>query len=328
LKAKEILISALCFCLAANAKAIDLQVTLRVKDDFGKPVIGAKGGIAIFQYWKPGEAFGEDIYKQIDGVTDANGLIVLKASSRRDTIRYGLDRKAGYYSGSGGEYRFTNKIAGRWQPWNPTIDIVLKPIVNPVPVYARHIKVHFPTPDKDYGYDLMIGDWVAPYGKGQSADFVFRITGYWKSVSDLDSTVTLTFSNPSDGIQPFAAPPPRKGSELRSPREAPLDGYRSTWSWHRARKPGQKSTEQIDDTKDDSNYFFRTRTIMDEQGKIKSALYGKIYEGFKFAGAVTNGYLDSGPCFLNPEPNSRNMEFDPKRNLAKGLKFMEGVSEP
>lgn len=316
------------FLAASLGVAADMQVTLRVKDDFGKGVAGAEVGMSIFQRWKPGDGFGEDIHKQINGVTDVNGIAVLRGSGRRGDIGYGVHSTKGYYYSGGGEYWFSTNVAGRWQPWNPTIDIILKPILNPVPMYARCIKVHFPAPTNAYGYDLMIGDWVAPYGKGQTTDFLFQVTGYWSNVSDLDSTLTLSFANRLDGIQQFAAPPPRRGSELRSPREAPLDGYRSKWTWRRAWKPGQLSPHHIDDTKDDSNYFFRVRTTTDEQGRIKSALYGKIYEGFKFAGAISNSFLNSGPCFLNPEPNSRNMEFDPKRNLAKGLKLLEQVREP
>lgn len=32
--------------------------------------------------------------------------------------------------------------------------------------------------------------------------------------------------------------------------------------------------------------------------------------------------------YLNPTPNDRNMEFDPKRNLLTGLTPFEEVSEP
>jgi hypothetical protein len=59
------------------------------------------------------------------------------------------------------------------------------------------------------------------------------------------------------------------------------------------------------------------RTVLDEQGNVKSALYGKIYGDFMHFS-----------YYLNPTPNSRNVEFDPKRNLSKNLSNMEGVSEP
>jgi hypothetical protein len=32
--------------------------------------------------------------------------------------------------------------------------------------------------------------------------------------------------------------------------------------------------------------------------------------------------------YLNPTPNDRNIEFDPKQNLLKKLNEFEGVSEP
>ena len=32
--------------------------------------------------------------------------------------------------------------------------------------------------------------------------------------------------------------------------------------------------------------------------------------------------------YLNPTPNDRDVEFDPKHNLLTNLKFDEGVSQP
>ena len=91
-------------------------------------------------------------------------------------------------------------------------------------------------------------------------------------------------------------------------------------------KPEQLSPEWIDDTDKEGNYFFRIRTLLDEQGKIKSALYGKIYGNFKFGGATEGGFLN-WDYYLNPEFNSLNMEFDPERNLFRNLgKF--GVNAP
>ena len=65
------------------------------------------------------------------------------------------------------------------------------------------------------------------------------------------------------------------------------------------------------------NYYFRVRTKVDDGGNIVSAYYGKIYGDF-----MQFSY------YLNPTPNSRNVEFDPKRNLMTHLKFDEGVSAP
>jgi hypothetical protein len=317
-----------CYCLvAASGYAADLQVTLRIMDDFGKPVAGVRAGIGIFQRWKPGDGFGEDIYKDVNGVTDSHGLVVLKGAGRRDEISYGVDRVEGYYYSRGGDYQFRTNVTGRWQPWNPTIDIVLRPILNPVPMYARKFEQRIKFTSSPRSYDLMIGDWVTPDGKGTNADLIFQVAGYWNGPFDHDATLSLSFARPQDGIQEFA-PPRLKSSDFRSPREAPISGYQPQISWHRARKPGQPRKEQIDEPAAKRSYFFRIRTTLDSNGNIASALYGKVYDGFDFFGPPTNCLFTSGSCFLNPEPNSRNMEFDPKRNLAKGLKLLEEVREP
>jgi hypothetical protein len=64
---------------------------------------------------------------------------------------------------------------------------------------------------------------------------------------------------------------------------------------------------------------------MDASGNVTSALYGKIYGDFSQDignDAVRFTY------YLNPEPNSRNMEFDPKQNLFKNLPPLEQVTAP
>lgn len=59
------------------------------------------------------------------------------------------------------------------------------------------------------------------------------------------------------------------------------------------------------------------RTVLDEKGHVKSALYGKIYGDFMHF-----------RYYLNPTSNSRNVEFDPEQNLMKGAKSFEQVTAP
>jgi hypothetical protein len=57
---------------------------------------------------------------------------------------------------------------------------------------------------------LVKGDWVAPYGKGEVSDFIFKVEGTEREEPSgrrfpdvfFDYTLTVTFSNPDDGIQP------------------------------------------------------------------------------------------------------------------------------
>ena len=77
------------------------------------------------------------------------------------------------------------------------------------------------------------------------------------------------------------------------------------------------------DYRDDQNYFFRVRTVKKDK-KIISAHYGKIDRDIEFWGNEKLRFT----YYLNPTPLDRNMEFDPKRNLLKGLKGAEFVTNP
>jgi hypothetical protein len=81
-----------------------------------------------------------------------------------------------------------------------------------------------------------------------------------------------------------------------------------------SQRPSEPAKYGIDEN---LGFFFRVRTVLDEHGNVKNARYGKIYGDF----------MDFG-YFLNPEPNSRNVEFDPKHNLPGGLKSTEQADAP
>lgn len=297
------------------------QVTLRVTDEDGNPVADANV-YASYNIPSPADTPGAGARKT--GLTDTNGLATLAAHTG-PAIWYGAD-KTGYYSTGGAEYDFDlkNKANGQWHPWNPTLTVALKKIVNPIPMYARWIRSE-PSAfkktgqppivfKKSIGYDLMAGDWVAPYGKGANADIIFTEDFNKQARSDYDYKLTVSFPKAGDGIQEFTVPDAEKNSGLRSPHEAPADGYQPQLVEETSEQPGQASKFGSDPNR---NYFFRVRTVLDENGNVKSALYGKIYGDF-----MQFSY------YLNPTPNSRNVEFDPKQDLLGGLKSFEGVSAP
>ncbi len=186
-----------------------------------------------------------------------------------------------------------------------------------------------PGTGKPVGFDLTIGDWVPPYGKGETPDFIFQFDS---TITITNSTVTyidgkgpliwnlydnrlmFRFPNTSDGIQ-FAIADHSSGLPL--PRLAPTEGYQPTLSkreWlevvtNHTFRPFVQSHSDYDKY---ANYFFRVRTKKDSSGNITNALYGKIYGDFTEnlgRGLIKFTY------YLNPEPNSRNMEFNTKSNL-------------
>jgi hypothetical protein len=257
------------------------------------------------------------------GKSDGNGVFAASATSE-NSVSYGavLD---GYYK-SRGEYKYPLDAhrAGRWEPWNPNIELILKRIINPVPMYARKLRIEMPLADASLGFDLVESDWVAPHGRGKVVDFVFHLSRRFESWKDYYAEVKLAFSNEGDGIQAIPSLV-QSGSELKLPRLAPKEGYLGEITTAIGRAP---STLGRDDGKSGRSYFFRVRTVRDEKREIISALYGKIDGDIRVDVINSKTALLLFNYYLNPESKSRNMEFDPKRNLFGELKSTEQVSNP
>ena len=278
------------------------QATLKAVDETGQPVVGAKIQV------------GYDMSTNIiAGLTDTNGRFIASHTSRSVDLGFYAE-KPSYYP-----FRMQYHMGFFYKPeiWNPVQTVVLKRIIRPVPMYAKQLRTHVPDLDKPIGYDLTVGDWIAPYGRGNQGDILFTAHFDKPNNDESDFTLTIGFPNQKDGIQEFSVPAyylGSQGSELRSAEEAPADGYQPEWVQTDNRKAGQPVKTNRDLNR---NYYFRVRTKMDDRGNIVSAHYGKIYGDFM-----------QFTYYLNPTPNSRNVEFDPKQNLIKNLKPEEEVSEP
>ena len=270
--------------------------TVKVVGEDGNPVVGADVSV---QYTIPATSdLGGQTYGEIKGLTDTNGLFAASHIDSSSSLGIVIKESNYYTTHIGYQFYFDEKRR------NPSFTSVLKKIGKPIPMYAKNIQnLKVPEFNKAIGYDLMIGDWVGPYGKGINADLFFTEThtnpqsGYILSVS---------FPNPGDGIQEFEEPlllqnAPSGQSDLRSTQNAPVDGYQSQYI--------QTTYNQ------NQNFYFRIRTKLDTDGNVVSARYGKIY-----------GNLAQFIYYLDPTPNDRDIEFDPKQNLLEGLQSFEEVS--
>jgi hypothetical protein len=316
--------------LAFGLYGQEAKITVHVTDESGLAISNAQISAGFSFAPKGSGGWGASGENHVNGVTDSNGICAITGNGNGGDVGISIV-KEGYYGTTGFGVIFTNLdfILHRWQPWNPTIEVVLQKRGVQVPMYARRVdEIKIPGGDKPVGFDLEIGDWVAPYGKGETADFLFKYeskpepTVPVREIPPYDVTLTVSFSNDGDGIQSVFVPTRGGHSGLRLPRQAPADGYEPVLIKHEAKERGQKA---YSDFRDDQNYFFRVRTKKDARGNIVSALYGKIYGDFNHAAA--GGKL-TFTYYLNPEPNSLNMEFDPKQNLFKNLEPMEQVSAP
>jgi hypothetical protein len=283
------------------------KITFKVIDEERRPV--EKAEVAIGFEVMSAKYFGNEIIP-VSGQTTDSGEFT--GSAQADLSLGFTVKKPGYYSSSG-TYDFKEAVADKWQPWNPTVEVVLKKVGTPIAMYAKKVDLAMPAFDVAIGFDLMIGDWVSPRGKGKTPDLVFTAHLQQRNKRDYDYELVVTFSNPADGLQPFDAPQ-FYGSKMKSPRFAPQNGYLSEWKQLRKRAPG---TAEVSNVSQSRNYLFRVRTVVDNNGSVVSALYGKIYGDFlRFT------------YYLNPTPNDRGLEFDAQGNLFANLSDLEKPTAP
>lgn len=293
------------------------QVTLRVEDSTGNPVEGANVSVV---FWTSDSS--ADVVVS-EGTTDTNGLFLAEGKTIH-SMNFTVT-KDGHYK-TAGEYWFYRRGEecvqnGRWQPWNAIHQVVLKEKREPIAMYARHVDAAIPTRDLPVGFDLEIGDWVAPYGAGKHADASFTYIAdaqdFWTGVYEL----TIACSNGVDGLVRA-----QKDilSEFVSVYEARRDGYATcvvlclNTTKEKILKKELFGAEEY--------LTLRLRTVLNEEGSIVSARYGKIYGPIEFG--VGKDHHVRFTYYLNPAPNDRNLEFDPKQNLFKDLKPMEQVRDP
>jgi hypothetical protein len=280
----------------------DANIILKVIDESGNPIENALVRIA------KGGATKKEAFK---GVTNSEGIFI-KTIDTPDGMVGGAVIKDGYYK-SDYHHIFYKKRFGRWQPWEKEITVVMRPIINPVPMYMLERFFEIPEHDKEIGFDLFAADWVEPYGKGTVSDFIFIISRDFESIDQFDAIMSIKFNNEYDGI--IKVIDDRGGiygigSIFRLPRIAPEEGYVSSL----IKKSSAGISGWHSDNKDDINYIFRVRSEVDNDGKLVKAIYGKILGDIRFVSLAGKKGGFKMRYYLNPDW-TRNLEFDPKRNL-------------
>jgi hypothetical protein len=300
------------------------RINARVNDEQGMALSGAAVSLAF------SEPRGGSSGAPKSGLTDAAGLF--SSEGHTDGVVGTTCTKEGYYVGCIPVPHFTNVVNDRWQPWDATYTTVLRKIENPVNMYARRAVMKAPVVDKACGYDLKVGDWVSPWGKGLVADFVFTVTCEYTNSSHYNVTMKLSCSNPLDGIQAAELPKEYVCGLFVWHRQAPDTGYVSHYEQERGipkkryqipSAPAVRDGEDIEKQK----FYFRVRTV-EKDGKIVSALYGKLSQGFDLWASNSTNVSIRTCYYLNPTPLDRNMEFDLKKNLFKNLKPEEQARRP
>lgn len=278
------------------------KLTFKVLDETRNPIKGAMVYVSFMQADDSG--IGLKTIRTND-ITNSEGLVTFQGAGM-ESVGATISKDGYYQSGSGFKFTSSSKATNRWEPWNPTVEVVLKKKRNPVPMYVNGGIIQVPKFDEPVGYDLENGDWVSPYGEGKVSDFVFTYHAKMRAYRDYECSFELTFDNDKDGIQEFSFDS-NEQSSYKWPFEAPESNYEKKKSRYEVKKPGKNLQT---DAKKNVNYIFRVRTKTDNSGKIVEAKYGKLKGEFGFdpKGNIQFHY------YFNPD-STRNLEEDPEKNL-------------
>ena len=265
--------------------------------------------------------------------TDVHGRCRL--SGRTSTGDVGCWVNAGqkdyYGTGSGIGFKLEKKdLLGVWQPDNLVATITLQRIEHPIPLFIKRFEnggadyVNSDLFAKGEGclqLDLMKGEWLPPVGNGERADVVFTRLPHedlgigtnfnGRTAISYRDSMAVVFAGKGNGLEEVPCPD-MAGLMIR---EAHMDGYRQEYLCWKGRMSDLKYSSHFDRRR---NFVFRIRTQYDENGKIKSAYYGKIYGDIDFKKLIGSAVAVAAPSFcyyLNPSENDTNLEWDMKNNL-------------
>lgn len=296
------------FLMLLSACRADVDIPVKVLDQDSNPIFSARATIAPING-----------LNGVSSVTNIDGEVVI--STPRHKLLLASSTKEGYYP-----TRNIEVPSGMYRPGtypaeeSPEIlRLNIKEIKNPIPLFAKNYlkerggPLSIPRHGVPCGYDLERGDWVAPDGEGVISDIIFTYIEEIRSDKDYEKKIVVTFSNEKDGLIAYSSPL-FEGSELVSDHYAPESGYQSKWVQKTSRRDGQPRKSNQDLSR---NYYLRVRTVLDDDGNIISANYGKIYGDFM-----------SLIYYFNPRENDRNVEFDPHQNLFQRLPEKFRVDRP
>lgn len=188
--------------------------------------------------------------------------------------------------------------------------------INPQPMYSYRLSEAYgnavnkvPVKNGRYGFDLRLGSWLPPIGRGEVADFYY-VRNIGEEPMEDGSVSWLEFD--VGGGAYFGK---QTGSKV-----FPSTHGANTNAVFRSRLPfmfvkkdsADKRLDWRDIAAGDEYMVLRTRVKLDPDGKVIEANYSKILGPFRF------GYAIESPCVVfNHRVNDPNLESDSRRNVLK-----------
>jgi len=230
------------------------------------------------------------------------------------------------------------RVDDSWVPVHDTFDIVLQKKQEGRPLFAKMLsyekkKTFLPHKDKETGYDLLVGDWVKPFGNGEVADLFFQARTLDSGKVDILPGVQYKVFTKGEGngliqVNDAFGDLPYEVKNLKLGQMAPQEGYANQFEFVHALGmsieelkgflkdtawDGKSNTDKAD------GYWLRIRSKIDpETGKVISAYYGKIISPIRIRPDRNGNLYLSFNYLVSPEPNNNSIVWDRKTTLIPG----------
>lgn len=280
------------------------KIQMHVVDDCGRNVSNASVSVFMGMNFRPKGYY-------IRGMTDTNGVFVVEGNTCGDELVITVTKSGHYittrrmcFAEMGAEHNVKN---GKWLPFGKKEDIVLRRIIRPISLVAFDKLIDVVQTNVWLGFDMEKMDFIPPLGKGSKTDFEVRVE--WDGLPAWESrhcNAEIRFIDKGTG-----------GCFVRNMLESSFPyAYEATLGSSFAEKivrivdrNGDPHTTKILFPKEKA-LVTRTRSVINEDGQIKSVNYGCIRK-------FTVGPSKRGVALLrlsyvfNSTPNDTNLE--PKR---------------
>ena len=282
-------------------KGLPAKLTVNVKDQDGRPVSDAEVMFCFVRY-------NIEEPNTVIVKTGANGTATGEANANRCVVLHLT--KEGYYSsfveyglwGSGKGYE-----TGRWEPWNPTLDITMYPKINrrQAPKFRSCYYEHLEQ-NVAYGFDMLEKDIVPPGRKEETADFQFKGNQMGSMKIYFTNSLDVIFQNNGDGVIKMKK---HEDSEFKFTYLAPETGYMQRLQLYEDFSPQRPEGKGEPFLSDKEYLIFRISRIDEKSGETKR-YYGIITRLSGTADLAGKRDFEIA-YYLNPDPEDRNIEYGP-----------------
>lgn len=281
------------------------KLNITVVNDVGAAVSNACVTVGFGQ--KFNQAGGEEVRK----FTDENGYTEISGRTSGNRIWIRVEKDGYYLSSTNFNYiavENRHKVRfNHWQPYGEVYKILLRERRSPIKAVSAKGDARFFVPSENvwFGFDLLKGDLVAPYGDGEVVDLEMKVLSDQKPTMENEHIeMYVRFPGKGNGFyyeehQPY--------SEWIFPYRAEVEAayYNNEFYCYRNVSADGNVTENSPlKTK---ALIARIRTQKDENGNVVECYYLRInrfamFTDMKGRSKVWLGYR------LNPTPNDPNLE--------------------